>query len=91
MFENPLRPPKEKVIWRYLSIDKYLDLITTQTIKFTQVDIAADQLEISLMLNRLEKSGSLDGKKDILPTKQDRHVYANTPIHQNHLHCGLVF
>lgn len=84
MFENPRRPPKEKVIWRYLSIDKYLDLITTQTIKFTQVDIAADQLEISLMLNRLEKSGSLDGKKDILPSARQ---FINTLRKSHYISC----
>jgi hypothetical protein len=65
MFGNPPRPQNEKVIWRYLSLDKYLDLLSTGTIKFTQVDIAADQLEISLMLNRLEQNGSLDGRENI--------------------------
>ncbi|TYK64200.1 hypothetical protein [Colwellia echini] len=66
MLGNPPRPPNEKVIWRYLSLDKYLDLLLTKTIKFTQVEIAADQLEISLMLKRLEQNGSLDGKGNIL-------------------------
>ena len=66
MLGNPPRPTNDKVIWRYLSLDKYLDLLLTKTIKFTQVEIAADQLEISLMLKRLEQNGNLDGRENIL-------------------------
>ncbi|UTW01763.1 hypothetical protein KDX31_10270 [Amphritea atlantica] len=66
MIKAPKRPEKDKVIWRYMSLEKYLDFLLTKSIKFTQVSIAADQLEISLMLNRLEKNGSLVGKERIL-------------------------
>lgn len=65
MLNAPKRPEKDHVIWRYISLDKYLDLLLTESIKFTQVDIAADQLEIALMLNTLEKSGKLIGKEYI--------------------------
>jgi hypothetical protein len=65
MLNAPKRPENDHVIWRYISLDKYLDLLLTESIKFTQVDIAADQLEISLMLNTLEKSGKLIGKEYI--------------------------
>jgi len=46
-----------------MSLDKYIDLLLTESMKFTQIEIAADQLETSLMLNRLEKSGVLSGKR----------------------------
>lgn len=62
----PVRPEKDRVVWRYMSLDKYLDFLLTRSLKFTQVSIAADQLEISLMLNRLEKSGCFTGKDQIL-------------------------
>lgn len=66
MFEQPRKPPKNRVIWRYLSLDKYLDLLASQSIKFTQVDIAADQLETSLMLKQLERHGALEGREQVL-------------------------
>jgi hypothetical protein len=66
MTNSPLSPPKSRVIWRYLSLDKYLDLLVTKSIKFTQVAIAADRLETSLMLNRLKHHGALVGKEYIL-------------------------
>lgn len=66
MFEQPSRPPRDTIIWRYVSLDKYLDLLVSRTIKFTQVAIAADQLETSLMLKRLEEYGALEGKEHIL-------------------------
>jgi hypothetical protein len=66
MTNSPPMPLKSRVIWRYLSLDKYLDLLATKSIKFTQVSIAADQLETSLMLNRLEHCGALEGKEYIL-------------------------
>lgn len=84
MVDNPPRPPREKVIWRYLSLDKYLDLLYSQTIKFTQVEIAADKFEISLMLNRLEKNGSLEGKENILSGA--RH-FINTMRKSHYISC----
>jgi hypothetical protein len=66
MIKGSKEPDKDKVIWRYMSLDKYLDVLLTESIKFTKVSIAADQLETSLMLNRLEKNGSLIGGERIL-------------------------
>ena len=34
MFEQPSRPPKDTIIWRYLSLDKYLDLLVSRTSAF---------------------------------------------------------
>ena len=66
MNNSPVNPERSRIIWRYLSLDKYLDLLVSKSIKFTQVAIAADQLETSLMLNRLKYHGALKGKEYIL-------------------------
>lgn len=66
MRSAPQRPPLDKVIWRYLSIDKYLDLLISSSLKFTQIKIAADMLETELMRHRLIRSGAFDGKEEYL-------------------------
>jgi hypothetical protein len=84
MFDNPVEPSNERVIWRYLSLDKYLDLLSSKTIKFTQVEIAADQLEISLMLNRLEKNGRINESD---PTLKGAHSFVNSLRKSNYISC----
>jgi len=66
MINMPQRPLNDRVIWRYLSLDKYLDLLVTKSIKFTQLAIAVDKLEVSLMLNRLESQSLFTAKKSVL-------------------------
>ncbi|MAS94684.1 MAG: hypothetical protein CMO55_15910 [Verrucomicrobiales bacterium] len=62
----PPRPKGDQVIWRYISIDKYLDFLLTSSLKFTQIKIAADLLETELMRHRLRSSGAFDGKEEHL-------------------------
>lgn len=66
MRSAPKKPDGDQVIWRYLSIDKYLDLLLSSSIKFTQIKIAADLLETELMRHRLINSGAFDGKENLL-------------------------
>lgn len=56
MFETPRRVSDETIIWRYIGLDKFLDLLLTNTIKFTRASIASDKNEIKWILKSLEKS-----------------------------------
>lgn len=56
-------PTKETIIWRYMGFDKFLDLLLTNTIKFSRASIATDKHEISWILEVLKKNQ--DFEKDI--------------------------
>lgn len=44
--KNLEKPSDDTVIWRYIGLDKFLDLLVTSTIKFTSTSIALDKNEI---------------------------------------------
>lgn len=50
------RPTKETVIWRYIGLDKFLDLLLTSTNKFSNASIATDRNEISWILENLKRN-----------------------------------
>lgn len=50
------RPTKETLIWRYIGLDKFLDLLLTSTIKFSRASIATDRNEISWILENLKRN-----------------------------------
>lgn len=59
MIKTPIKPQKDSIIWRYLGVDKFIDLLLTGTIKFTLVSIAYDKNEINWILKTL-----IDSKED---------------------------
>ena len=56
MFNTPASPSHDSIIWRYLSLDKFIDIILTQTIKFTIASIASDKNEVKWILKNLENT-----------------------------------
>ena len=54
MLKSPQRPSDDTVIWRYIGLDKFIDLLLSKTIKFTSASIALDQNEINWILKNLE-------------------------------------
>lgn len=56
MFKTPSKPSNETIIWRYIGLDKFIDLLLTRTIKFTLVSIASDKNEINWILKTLKES-----------------------------------
>jgi hypothetical protein len=56
MFQTPVRPSNESIIWRYIGLDKFIDILLTGTIKFTLASIATDKNEINWILKNLEES-----------------------------------
>ncbi|WP_169817497.1 hypothetical protein [Algoriphagus vanfongensis] len=60
MNTNPLRPSKEEIIWRYIGLDKLIDLLITKTLKFTVVSIASDKNELQWILKSLKDSPEYD-------------------------------
>lgn len=56
MFQFPETPTDDTIIWRYIGLDKFLDLLLTNTIKFTLTTIASDKNEIKWILKNLENS-----------------------------------
>jgi hypothetical protein len=60
MNKSPKKPSDETVIWRYMGLDKFLDLLLNDTITFTKVSIASDKNEIKWILKILEET---DGYK----------------------------
>ena len=59
---------KNQVIWRYLSLDKFLDLILNRTITLTPYYKASDRNEVSWILN------SIDERNEHLRTRIVSHV-----------------
>mgnify|MGYP003667911922 FL=1 len=51
---SPKKPSDETIIWRYMGLDKFLDLLLNDTITFTKVSIASDKNEIKWILKNLE-------------------------------------
>ena len=62
---NPKRPEETEVIWRYIGLDKLIDLLLTKSIKFSQVKIAADQNELTLPLSSIEEKHLKSAQKFI--------------------------
>lgn len=52
---KPIIPKETDIIWRYIGLDKLIDLLITGTFKFTLASIAADKNEISWILNCIQK------------------------------------
>lgn len=57
--QTPAKPNDSDIIWRYIGLDKLIDLLLTRTIKFSQLAIAADQNEVALLANHLIETGQL--------------------------------
>ncbi|MDX5337430.1 MAG: hypothetical protein LPK25_00270 [Cyclobacteriaceae bacterium] len=53
-FNVPNAPQDSDIIWRYIGLDKLIDLLISGTIKFTQASIAADKNEISWILQSIQ-------------------------------------
>ena len=51
---SPKKPSDGTIIWRYMGLDKFLDLLLNDTITFTKVSIASDKNEIKWILKNLE-------------------------------------
>ena len=73
-FQTPKRPVDSTVIWRYMGMDKLLDLFFNRRLTFNQVAIAADRNELSLILNHMP-SENKDGA-----TKSINHMRHSTYI-----------
>lgn len=49
-----IRPSSETIIWRYIGLDKFISLLTTERLVFSLVTIASDKNEILWILKNLE-------------------------------------
>lgn len=47
-------PSDDTIIWRYLSLDKFIDLLISKSIKFTLASIASDKNELKWILQSLK-------------------------------------
>ncbi len=56
-------PPGNAIIWRYMGLDKFLDLITNSRLFFTNVQNLTDKYETSLPANLARKRGELVEKE----------------------------
>ncbi|MFI2743376.1 hypothetical protein ACG2LH_11600 [Zhouia sp. PK063] len=56
MNASPKKPSDETIIWRYMGLDKFLDLLINDTITFTKATIASDKNEIKWILKNLEET-----------------------------------
>lgn len=59
---------KNQIIWRYLSLDKFLDLILNRTITLTPYKKASDQNEVSWILD------SIDERNEHLRSSVNSHI-----------------
>lgn len=64
----PNTPKDSDIIWRYIGLDKLIDLLISGTFKFSQASIAADKNEIAWILHSIqenhgEKFLNFDGAK----------------------------
>lgn len=87
---NDLKPPHgNKKIWRYLGLDKFLDLITTQELHFTQVSQFTDKFEAKVPKQTIEKQRRHLRKSS--PTDRDAEEELASKFGEYELLRGLSF
>lgn len=69
LYQNVLEPNDNSLIWRYLSFEKFVNLITNQTLFFSRIDKFPDQLEGTLPIKNKERL--VDEIKNIQLTNLD--------------------
>lgn len=80
----PKTPEKNDIIWRYISLDKFIDILISGKIKFTPVSIAADKNEISLIINSLMKSSNYKNNPNLLESAK---FFIETIRSQTYISC----
>ena len=56
MNKSTMRPSNDTIIWRYMGLDKFLDLLLNDSITFTRASIASDKNEIKWIIKNLEET-----------------------------------
>jgi hypothetical protein len=69
IFEDVKEPEPNQTIWRYMNLEKFLDLILSESLFFCRVDKLSDKAEGTVPQKNVEEMYAETQKWDIQPTQ----------------------